>query len=123
MTRNILSRLGAFVTGSRIYGQPTEESDLDLVVFMPRDQAEKIAKEFPDSLQSKIHPKGTSAVFKFGPLNLIAVWNEDRLHAWQDGTEGCIDAMVDRRRGLTREEAIEVHAAARERHCLNPDYE
>ena len=102
-----------FITGSRIYGTPTEESDFDLVVHMPEAVAAKIYEElFPGEPVSDYISKGSGlgafSVFRFGKLNLIATHQESAYDAWKTGTEKCVKELVKLWRALTRAEAVTI---------------
>jgi len=84
----------AFLTGSRVYGIPTEESDVDLVVFMSPPDMISLAcfadligggDEHDKSKQSDAGPLG--ATLRFGKLNIIVTTDEPGYHAWAAGTE------------------------------------
>lgn len=103
-----------FLTGSRLYGAPRADSDLDLVVHMDRELIEKIAEELPTSVcgnrscgaYGKDNPE--FVVFRFGELNLIATACPVAYRAWQEGTANCVKALLKNRRGLTRDEAVDI---------------
>jgi Nucleotidyltransferase domain len=65
----------AFLTGSRVYGQPTPESDVDLVVFISEEDKETLVKL-----------ADTALPIRFGKLNVIALTNEDEFYAWKSAT-------------------------------------
>jgi hypothetical protein len=67
----------AFITGSRAYGTPTAISDIDLVVFLDKEEKE---------LLEALCFSGTKAV-RFGKLNLIIVTNKGQYWAWRKMTE------------------------------------
>lgn len=87
----------AFLTGSRLYGQPTPESDVDLVIHMSPERA----KKFMDALDPEMLPKhmtpedraryglGDQITFRFGKLNLILCLTLTRTDAWLDATQRC----------------------------------
>lgn len=88
--------MNAFVTGSRVYGTPTPESDIDLCVCLTVSEMNALAScsdkdpgSMPDSLC-------------FGKLNLLILepW---KFAAWKRGT----DALIARK-PVTREEAVKV---------------
>jgi len=67
-----MSNHEAFITGSHAYGTPTDESDIDLVVWVGGDAKTLLAKEgYP---------------IRFGNLNLILVDSEEQWTAWEAGT-------------------------------------
>lgn len=98
-----------FITGSRCYGTVREDSDLDLVVHMPSEVAEKIWEEiFPETPERPEYGIGDFSVFRFGQLNLIATHTGAAYDAWKIGTEKCVKEMVKLRRALTRSEAVTI---------------
>ena len=56
----------AFITGSRAYGTPNEESDIDLVVFCSPDDAAKLWDL-----------RGESQTVRYGRLNLVVFSDTD----------------------------------------------
>lgn len=64
----------AFVTGSRWYGTPREDSDIDLVVVVSPEEAE--------ILWSLSENPGGSV--RFGRLNLIVLTDEDQGDTWDE---------------------------------------
>jgi hypothetical protein len=91
----------ALVTGSHVYGKPTEDSDVDLVVVA----------DFDDTLGLRILWEGqnqgeeTSAVgsMRFGNLNLILV-EPDEYDRWVKARERCLAEAP-----VTRSRAVEIH--------------
>lgn len=76
----------AFVTGSRAYGTPRPDSDVDLVV--PIDAAalrELLDVVNEDEVSSGSGYHGVS--LRFGRLNLICVTGPRQLDAWSSGTK------------------------------------
>lgn len=68
-----------FITGSRVYGVPTEESDLDLVICAGHEVTDKL-DEFSD------HGPGASGGVVYGMLNIIAL-SPVEFQAWKEATE------------------------------------
>ena len=66
----------AFITGSRAYGQPTSESDLDLVILVD---------EHTKSLLTTLSDSGKEPI-RFGKLNIIACTSEEEFTVWKYGT-------------------------------------
>lgn len=102
-----------FITGSRCYGEPTEESDLDLVVHMPAEVADKIWEElFPGQPRGSDEYSTTTtnhfSVFRFGQLNLIATHTNAAYDAWKVGTDKCVAQLLKKRKALTRTEAVTI---------------
>ena len=95
----------AFLTGSRAYGTPREDSDIDLVVLV--DEMELIhlmhLAELVESCECPASDAGPDAAsIRFGKLNLIAVTTEHHWEIWRNGT---IDLIA--RKPVTRDEAVE----------------
>jgi hypothetical protein len=86
----------AFITGSRVYGTPTETSDLDLVVLMDRESRDTLIKEF-------------GLPIRCGKLNIIALTDEVEMLAWKKAKEVCVAAAKSG--PITRDYAVEVHKA------------
>ena len=63
----------AFITGSREYGQPRLDSDIDLVV--------RVSDETYERLSDLRDDKSTPAIM-FGRLNLIACRTDEEFAAW-----------------------------------------
>ena len=94
-----------FLTGSRRYGMPRDDSDVDMVIFCDdandaedgrlfaalRDHATEI-KEYGEE----------SACLRYARLNLIITRCPEQWKAWRDGTIDC-----DTRAPVTREVAVE----------------
>lgn len=104
-----------FLTGSRRYGTPRDDSDVDMVIFCDdagggnnedsllfvalRDHADEIKEYHEDS-----------ACLRYGRLNLIITRREDQYRAWRDGTMECIvHAPVTRKEAVATMRAKGVH--------------
>lgn len=74
----------ALFTGSRVYGTPRADSDLDMVLLVSKEEHE-LLKELCDSPGRS--DRKTSSSFKFGMLNIIAVENPKDYKAWRIGTK------------------------------------
>ena len=110
--------MNAFITGSRAYGTPREDSDIDLVVLTSISDMEKLVSIFcsgegPDgpSYSETDHP---TAVLWIGKLNLLIVTDRGDFDVWVDGTRELKDRALSRR--VTRDEAVECFKARREAH-------
>ena len=71
----------AFITGSLAYGEPNEESDVDLVILLDSDSGledEEYLKHFSDAKPPQI---------RFGKLNLIVCYTETEYAYWKAATE------------------------------------
>ena len=87
-----------FVTGSRAYGTPREDSDWDIVVMISAP-AVKILSLASDET---VGPYPNSTTLRFGKLNLICCTHQAVFDAWKKGTNKCIA-----RSPITREDAVE----------------
>lgn len=110
----------AFVTGSRKYGTPKADSDIDLVVLVSPADLLLLQKEA--DIECKPHiPRGNSDggpmsdSLRFGKLNLIAVtWNQ-AFEAWKKGTEELLARTQERMAPIEREEAVALFKSLREK--------
>lgn len=93
-----LRRPNAFLTGSHVYGTPTEESDVDLVVFMEEREAAKLW-----GLQDG---EKNGGVIRFGKLNIIPCSSRERFNDWKRGTEELVKRSKELGRPMTRAEAV-----------------
>ena len=95
----------SFITGSRAYGTPRPDSDIDLVVLVSPDDLAKLV-ELSDKQSDFGHPGGEhyedGCFLRFGPLNLICVTDQTHFETWKKGTDELIA-----KKPVTRDEAIE----------------
>lgn len=98
----------AVVTGSRAYGDPRPDSDVDLVVLCSEVDI-ALLRELADGQEAgPRHPSGgpDDASLRFGRLNLIAVASPKRFEQWRLDT-ALLRLRAEREgRRLTREEAV-----------------
>jgi predicted nucleotidyltransferase len=95
----------AFLTGSRVYGVPNKDSDVDLVILV-RDpkEAEKIASLGYRDTEATEYQCGLGVSVRFGNLNLIVLTDPRLYEVWREGTR--ILKRKECKYGLvTREEA------------------
>lgn len=103
----------AFLTGSQVYGTPTPESDIDLVVFVsPVDlaliiQAYRQAAGEPATAN---YDGAVTASLKFGKLNLLLETRADRVAIWQLGT-----SELKAKSPVVRDVAVETFKGLRKR--------
>lgn len=96
----------SFLTGSRVYGTPRPDSDVDLVVLMESEEIQALAlladsnKDVSSGASRAVYDSGSC--LRFGRLNLIAHWDRDVFDAWRAATEELAKAKP-----VTREHAIE----------------
>lgn len=84
----------AFLTGSHAYGQPRENSDVDLVVFCSPETAEKL----------RVLSEDQSGIVRFGDLNLICTTEQRQYDGWRIGTEA-LTWRKDKGQTVTRDDA------------------
>lgn len=72
-------KMSAFLTGSRAYGTPREDSDWDLVVCCNTDTMWQL--KYNGDLKSPYKPT------RFGNLNLIVVDDVEKFKKWKRVTE------------------------------------
>jgi predicted nucleotidyltransferase len=94
----------AFLTGSHIYGNPTGDSDIDLVI--------RIEDGAFDQLLSQ-SDSGTLPL-KFGKLNLIAARTDEDFAGWLLGKKLCLEKVLKLNRSLTKDECIKIHEEVRQ---------
>lgn len=90
----------SFLTGSRAYGKPRPDSDIDLVMRICSDDLDKLkCSGVCDSFYD--YPENDGSSLKFGKLNLICVTTDVKFEAWAEGTVNLIA-----RAPVSREDAI-----------------
>lgn len=104
-----------FFTGSRVYGTPREDSDLDLCVLVTADEFDTLLEAVeevtdklgdPMSKDEALAPSGKcpDQSLRFGKLNMICMIEPQELwqyKAWQTGT-----ANLFARKPVTRDDAV-----------------
>lgn len=93
----------AFLTGSRAYGDPGPDSDVDLVVRVDKETAEKLRK---------LSDNGEYPI-RFGKLNLVLCASDQAFGAWRYGTDKLIHAREVEGEPVDRETARGVLVQAR----------
>lgn len=89
--------MSAFLTGSRAYGTPRPNSDIDLVVTIHEQQTLDLLEEYSDGAGGS---RGGDRSLRFGRLNLIAL-EEWEARAWRVATN-----QLQAQRPVTKVEAI-----------------
>jgi len=106
--------MSPFITGSRCYGTPNEDSDIDLVLRVSIDDAFVLIAHSddppPDAVLEHYGVDGLKTV-RYGELNLLLCANDSTFHAWKVGTDACREKREKLGRPLTRVEAIEIFQA------------
>jgi hypothetical protein len=88
-----------FITGSRIYGIPKKDSDLDMVI---------IAREHEwDFLVDNSEQAGFPV--RYGKLNLILCRNHKEYDSWKEARDTCLKRKNKLGRPLTKDEACLIH--------------
>lgn len=106
----------SFLTGSRRYGTPRPDSDIDLVVLMEGPELTELSK-LADNTDDFGSPGGEQYddgfSLRFGKLNLLCVTQERHFQVWKQGTDELI-AM----KPVSRDKAMEHLAALRREHKI-----
>lgn len=87
-----------FLTGSRAYGTPRPDSDIDIAVLFDQQFMDQFRSEWHDDDESG---SGHSDSFIFDEINLITFTCQDEFNAWKEATAELID-----RKPVTRVEAV-----------------
>lgn len=106
-----------FLTGSRVYGKPSEDSDIDLVIqlsYYELDQLKKLADAHDVIDDSCAGPDSASLIF--GKLNLICCTTDDSFAVWKVGTKRCEDIKRDTHKPVLREKAKSIFRKLREKY-------
>ena len=93
-----------FLTGSRCYGIPRDDSDVDIVISVDENDCRDrdMFKEIRNLADEIKEYSELSASFRFGSLNLIVTRDAHQYAAWLEGT-----AELRGRRPVDRETAVE----------------
>ena len=89
----------SFLTGSHVYGKPTKDSDIDLVVRISLKDEERLIK-LSDNQGLPI---------RFGNLNLIAATTDEDFAGWSLAKHTCVQRSKELKRKLTKEESLAIH--------------
>lgn len=83
--------MNAIVTGSRVYGTPKPDSDIDLVVLVTKDDI-RAMRDLADEDNSTDYENpdygagGLTASLRFGKLNLLCCTTPEQVDVWRRGT-------------------------------------
>lgn len=96
-------------TGSRVYGVPRQESDLDIVILCNATEYDMLRSVHVrnDEDGHVLYPEGGGLNLRFGNLNIIATTDEAMFAAWKEGTQFLKD-MKYYDGPVTRDKAIAV---------------
>lgn len=92
----------SFLTGSRVYGTPRPDSDIDLVVLVTEEDLARLREVGTVRPQHTGYNTFESCSLYFGNLNLIAVTKPDEYTAWLIGTNNLRDHAP-----VTRAQAVQ----------------
>lgn len=102
--------MNAFLTGSRVYGTPHADSDVDLCVVLSEENL-NLLRELCDG-----DPGSGGDSLRFGKLNLICFTVAECAEPWRVATERLIV-----RKPVTRDEAVkEIKAEVKARKPAEP---
>lgn len=91
--------MNAFLTGSQVYGKPTKESDVDLVVTVDFGTYKKL---------HSLAGVEDGETIRFGKLNLILCLDDLEAAVWKVGTEELKDTLERDRQPTNKVEAKKV---------------
>lgn len=95
----------SFLTGSRAYGTPHPDSDIDLVVLANEDEAREFIWSADVNNGGQTHSgDGNDVSLRFSRLNLIVLTDPEKFDLWQKATEA-----LTVKRPVTREQAVDYH--------------
>lgn len=99
----------SFLTGSHVYGTPGPESDIDLVVRVSSQEAEKL-QEQADKVCGRQYKNldENLVILRFGKLNLICCITNNQLSAWREATEAALDESTLRGHPLKKKEVVPI---------------
>lgn len=105
-----------FMTGSRVYSFPKEDSDIDLVALISGDELRELEAladnhDTLDSPGGEEYEDGRS--LRFGRLNLLCITEIQHFKVWKLGTE-----QLEAKKPVTREYAVEYLANLRHEHGI-----
>ena len=95
-----MSHYRAILTGSRVYGTPKEDSDIDLVVHISEAEILQLS-QLADEMSSEMYLSTGSVSLRFGRLNLLCVAQREDYLRWEKGTE-----VLIAQKPVTRETAV-----------------
>lgn len=112
----IVKQLHSFITGSRKYGSPRADSDLDLVVFMEGVDVAllgSVADMTPQGFTEDgvEYDSRFGWPFRFGKLNVIVCTKPEQWQVWQDGTASLHYLAKHKGKAVDREFAVSVFQA------------
>lgn len=91
----------AFLTGSRAYGTPSEDSDIDIAMLLSKEDLDALLKLCDGVDATSPNPYQSGWSLRFGKLNLLCFDSEPEFKGWMKATELLIE-----RKPVTRQTAI-----------------
>lgn len=79
--KSIESKLRAFITGSRRYGKPRADSDLDLVIMTDPEAHQKLCQH------GDVEDGSRYCQIRYGRLNIVVVNDQEKFLVWRSITE------------------------------------
>jgi hypothetical protein len=104
--RTIRPILSAFVTGSRKYGRPTKNSDIDLVIFTSQadcDLLKELSEEANEDCNGYFYENRAGMSLRFGNLNLIITTTKKHYDIWTQGTHHLIMESKNQGQGVSKQ--------------------
>lgn len=105
----------AFITGSRAYGVPRPDSDLDIVVLVNAELGELLT-QLADPM--KVGEKG---ITRFGNLNLIVTYSQEEFDCWRIATADLVEMSINHG-PVSRETAVKYIDMIFEQRGVNVQY-
>lgn len=97
------------LTGSRVYGTPKEDSDVDMILRVTRAEG-TILEEVSGAYRNPDYPDTKDArPIRFGKLNIILCYTDAAYEGWLKARQLCMENRKLLGRQLTREEAVAIH--------------
>ncbi len=103
-----------FLTGSRAYGIPKQDSDIDLVLYLDDAELQELAKLADEVMGADeelegLYGQAYTSSLRFGDLNLICCTDDRVFDAWR-----IITKELKKKAPVTRHFAVEYMARRRE---------
>lgn len=108
--------MNALLTGSRVYGVPREDSDVDLVLLVSETEL-NILKTAADTVNvqstggSAEESPAIVATLRIGRLNILACATQWQFDLWVKGTKHLLEENTITGQFRSRERAVEVFQA------------
>lgn len=97
-----MTRVRAFVTGSHAYGNPTEDSDIDLVIPGSVELHKYLKENITDDREAVRNESSDPFAILTGGIDIIIASTKEEYEFWRDGTMALIE-----QRPVSRKYAID----------------